>query len=359
LRDRALVLYTSAVMAILVGSPAHSEEGFFKPEGIVLPPAVEQSIPAVVRVYSRLFFDVRVFPDQGALQKYEAAHPQARQKQFENDGTLWPIDTTFDSLTKTCASGTKNQPGNAELCAAFKASKCSSHACAFRTDPLAGSATGFVVGRTTSGDLVVMTAYHVAREGIERCKRTGGVYTARPEAIPDLTVQFNGQSMKRNALLLANASAEDWRNGRDWALLQIPGTAGMSPHVLPMASARPERGERVWVVGYPTRTDRALTAAAKYRNAADELRISTGVVVGQPPGTEPRDRDDTYTDADGVAGNSGSPAIDATGHVVGLFRAHTFYKGGEDLRIVQFGGDAELTPAPILAQALESITRSK
>ncbi|HEY6621828.1 MAG TPA: trypsin-like peptidase domain-containing protein [Steroidobacteraceae bacterium] len=256
MRDLALVLYTSAVMAILVASHAYSEEGLFKPEGIVMPRAVEQSISAVVRVYSRLFFNVRVFPDRGALQKYEAAHPQARQKQFENDGTLWPVDTTFDSLTKTCASGTKNQPGNAELCAAFKASKCSSHACAFRTDPLAGSATGFVVGRATSGDLVVMTAYHVARGGIERCKRTGGVYIARPEAIPDLTVQFNGQSMKRDVMLLANASAKDWNNGRDWALLQVSGTAGMPTHALPIASGRPEKGQRVWVVGFPTRTDR-------------------------------------------------------------------------------------------------------
>jgi hypothetical protein len=102
-----------------------------------------------------------------------------------------------------------------------------------------------------------------------------------------------------------------------------------------------------------------LTVAAKYQNAADELRISKGLVVDQPLGTEPRDRDDTFVDADGVAGNSGSPAIDASGHVVGLFRAHTFHKNGDDLRIIGFGGDAELTPEPILAQAVESMTRSK
>ena len=355
----AMARYIYALTAVLLASYADAEEGLFKPAEITLPPAVEQSIPSVVRVYSNLFFDVRVFADQAVLQNYEAAHPEARQKQFEKDGTLWPVDTTFDSLTKTCAGGTKNQPGNAELCVAFKKSNCASHACAFRTDALAGSATGFVVGRAMSGDLVVMTAYHVAREGIERCKRTGGVYTAHPEAIPDITVQFNGESMKRNVLLLANASAEDWRNGRDWALLQVLGTAGISTRALTIASARPEKGDRVWVVGFPTRTDRALTVEAKYQNAADELRISTGLVVGQPPDTEPRDRDDTFADADGVAGISGSPAIDASGRVVGLFRAHTFYKNGEDLRIVRFGGDAELTPEPILAQALESITRSK
>jgi S1-C subfamily serine protease len=357
--NHAIVRHTCAVVVTLLALHAYAEEGLFKREEIVMPPAVERSISAVVRVYSNLFFNVRVFADRQALDNYEAAHPQARQKQFENEGTLWPVDTTFDSLTKTCAGGTRNQPGNAELCGAFRTANCASHGCAFRTEPLAGSATGFVVGRTTSGDLVVMTAYHVAREGIERCKRTGGVYVARPEAIPDLAVQFNGQSMKRQVILLANASAEDWHNGRDWALLQIQGTAGMATDPLPIAAARPEKGERIWVIGYPTRTDRALPAHAKYLNAAAESRISTGLVVAQPPGTEPRDRDDTFADADGVAGNSGSPAVDASGRVVGLFRAHTFYKDGEDLRIVRFGGDAELTPTPILAQALESITRTK
>jgi len=357
--EHPIARHTCAVVATLVALHAHAAEGLFKREEIVMPPAVEHSISAVVRVYSNLFFDVHIFPDQAALQKYEAANPQARQKQFEDEGTLWPVHTTFDSLTTTCAGGTRNQPGNAELCGAFRTANCASHACAFRTEPLAGSATGFVVGRTLSGDLVVMTAYHVAREGIERYKRTGGVYVACPEAIPDLAVQFNGQSTKRHVILLANASAEDWRNGRDWALLQIQGTADMTTDPLPIASARPKTRERIWVIGYPTHTDRALAAHAKYLNAADELRISTGLVVAQPPGTEPRDRDDTFADADGVAGNSGSPAVDASGHVVGLFRAHTFYKDGDDLRIVRFGGDAELTPAPILTQALESITRTK
>ena len=355
----ALPIYIGVVVQILFASHAYAEEGLFKPKEIVLPAPVEQSIPAVVRVYSNLFFDVRVFPDQAVLQNYEIAHAKRVKKTFRSDGTLWPVDTTFDSLTKTCAGGTKNQPGNAEVCAAFKTWSCIRHACAFRTDPLAGSATGFVVGRAMSGDLLVMTAYHVAREGIERCKRTGGVYIARPEAIPDLTVQFNGQPIKHKVILLANASAEDWHNGRDWALLQVPGTAEMPTHALPIASARPEKGERVWVVGFPTRTNRVLPANAKYQNAADELRISTGLVVSQPPDTEPRDRDDTFADADGVAGNSGSPAIDASGYVVGLFRAHTFYKDGDDLRVVRFGGEAELTPEPVLAQAVESITRSK
>src|ERR1700722_10895112 len=359
MRGSVLVRLMGAWAAILLASHAYAEEGLFNREQIVLPLAVEESIPAIVRVYSNLFFDVRVFPDQTALQNYETAHAERVKKTFESDGTLWPVDTTFASLTKTCAGGAKNQPGNAELCAAFKTSKCASHACAFRTNPLAGSATGFVVGRTAAGDLVVMTAYHVAREGIERCGRTGGVYIAHPEAIPDLTVQFSGQSVRRNVMLLANASAEDWHNGRDWALLQVPGTAETPTRVLPIASARPEKGDRVWVIGFPTRTDRALTVEAKYQNAAGELRISRGLVVEQPLGTEPRDRDDTFVDADGVAGNSGSPAIDAAGYVVGLFRAHTFYKNGDDLRIIRFGGDAELTPEPILAQAVESMTRSK
>jgi hypothetical protein len=111
----------------------------------------------------------------------------------------------------------------------------------------------------------------------------------------------------------------------------------MATDPLPIEAARPEKGTRIWVIGYPTRTDRTLTAHAKYLNAADELRISTALVVAQPLDTEPRDQDDTFADADGVAGNSGLPAVDASGHVVGLFRTHTFYKDGDDLRIARFG----------------------
>jgi hypothetical protein len=79
-RGNALVRFMAPWVAILLASHAYAEEGLFKREQIVLPPAVEQSIPAVVRVYSNLFFDVRVFADETALQDFAAAHPERAAK---------------------------------------------------------------------------------------------------------------------------------------------------------------------------------------------------------------------------------------------------------------------------------------
>jgi S1-C subfamily serine protease len=354
---RNVLLASFATLFVSIGSSVNAEEGLFRRGEIPLPAPIRDAIPSVVRVVTKIAFDVQIFADQAALKANTALHPEREKKIFLKDGVSWPVDMTFEDTASLCAGPTRDQPGNAEICAGFKRNSCVSRSCRFVTDRLAGSASGFVVGRTSEGDLLVMTAYHVAREGIERLGRTGGVYAAHPCPVPDMEVQLSDKGQRHPVSIIANASAEDWRNGRDWALLEVLESRDTVLPALPLAAARATAAERVWVVGFPTRTDRQLTLSSTYRNASDELRISVGNIVAQPAEIAAADRDDTFADADGVAGNSGSPALNAKGEVVGLFRAHTFYQAGEDLRLTQFGGLAQLTPASILAQGFGAIAR--
>jgi S1-C subfamily serine protease len=355
---RSAGILLAACIALAIPLQVSAEEGLYRVQEIELPAAVRAAIPSVVRVFENIAFDVQVFADADALKANASVHPERDNNVFKTGGgVLWPVDITFADLSDVCSGPTRKQPGNSDLCTAFARTPCASHACRFGTDRLGGSATGFVVGRADDGDLLIMTAYHVAREGIERLGRTSGVYAAAPAPAPDLEVQLSTDARRRSVQLIANASAEDWRNGRDWALLKVLGTSTLTLQSLPIAASRAKEGDELWVIGFPTRTERRLAADAGYPNASDELRVSVGRVRPSPDGTVPRDRDDTFADADGVAGNSGSPALNSKGEVTGLFRAHTYYRAGEDLRIANFGGLAELTPASILAQGLESLRR--
>jgi len=74
-------------------------------------------------------------------------------------------------------------------------------------------------------------------------------------------------------------------------------------------------GDRIWMAGFPLRTARPPTARARigYGDADGTLRISTGEV------TQAECTDYFTSDIDGSMGNSGSPAIDEAGTVVGMF----------------------------------------
>jgi hypothetical protein len=343
------LLLVAAAMPI---PPAFAVEGLFRPDQVAVPEPVSGGLDSVVRVVNQIAFDTNVFPDTASRDEFRRRHPARNEKIFNQEGALWPVDVTFEALTELCGGPVREQPANAELCAAFARTPCPSHECSFVTDRLKGSATGFVVGRAATGNLLVMTAYHVAREGIERLRRTGGVCSARAQAIPDLLVVLRDAPDQSHAVsLVANASAKDWHEGRDWALLEVHGTSA-NPHKALAISRRPvQLGEQVWVAGFPTRTSRKLSASSPYQNAADELRISLGEVMATPS-DESGSASDVLADADGVAGNSGSPAFDVRGMVVGLFRAHTLYRNGNDERMDHFGGLAQLVPASVLAEGL-------
>ena len=84
---------------------------------------------------------------------------------------------------------------------------------------------------------------------------------------------------------------------------------------LPISTRQVRVGERIWMAGFPLRTARPTSCQARigYSDADGTLRVSTGEV------THLEAADYFAADVDGSMGNSGSPAIDEAGAVVGMF----------------------------------------
>jgi S1-C subfamily serine protease len=78
-------------------------------------------------------------------------------------------------------------------------------------------------------------------------------------------------------------------------------------------------GERVWMAGFPLRSARSADSLRKhgYADADGSLRVSRGTV------TVADDASYFEADLDGSMGNSGSPVLDASGGVVGMFSRAT------------------------------------
>jgi S1-C subfamily serine protease len=359
-KTKKMLLLTSVLVAQLAfGQMANSEhqkipggEGLFRPSESAAPLPVMEALSGVVRVASRIQFRLTVFAtsEQAAAAR---SKPGARDKEYmASGGVIWPVMTDRPGLDGLCTDPAQAaQPGFFELCKA----NSSIHGTlpqTILTDVVHGSASGFVVGRLHNGDYIVATAYHVAREAIERAHRTAGVEVFRGEAAPDLVVGVSkdGQHRTNDYLsvqrveLLANASEEEWKHGEDWALLAIPSKGISQLRVLPIADLVPLAGTRVWVLGFPTRTRRELSSKPVYENANDDLRISSGTIVGDAEARKVSAASDLLSTADGVAGNSGSAVLNDEGEVVGLFRDHTAKEDEIDLRIARYQGLAQIVP---------------
>lgn len=333
---------------------AHADEGLYKPGHIPLPRPVRSAAESVVPIQDKIRFDVAVLPSKQDVKSYRKNHP-FKKTFLPEGGTIWPVAIDTASLVQICSGAEAYQPGTGAIC---RSAKCSPAPCHYQTDWTSADATGFAVGRTPSGDLIVATVYHVARESIERDKRTGGVHDFHLAPAPDLTARLltkgGNYGSPRSVELLANASSADWGKGDDWALLVVPGTAKSPIQPLPLAKVRPNTGDKIWVIGFPYRTRRQLRHSASYDNADGSLRISVGSVVPRPRNDQDKSPSDIFTTNDGVAGNSGSPAVNAQGEVIGIFRAHTFYENGVDKRISKFGGLAQIVDAAMFSNVLKS-----
>jgi S1-C subfamily serine protease len=82
---------------------------------------------------------------------------------------------------------------------------------------------------------------------------------------------------------------------------------------------RVQLGDRVWMVGFPLRTARSAAALIHlgYSDADGSLRVSSGEVTAV-------DNDEYFsTNCDGSMGNSGSPVLNESGQVVGIFSRGT------------------------------------
>lgn len=330
-------------------------EGFYLPEHIALPSGVEEGLRAVVRVEPGIRFRVMLYASAEEARTYR--NEMTTRKEFLPDGgVIWntPIDTATLGIIADNPIA-QVQPGLAEISRLDWRDSCSSFPCTLLTAPLSGTGTGVAVGRHTSFGVLIATPYHVARESIERHRRTDGVYELQPVNAPDVRIGIDTNGYQRpggyiyseEVTLLANASEKDWQQGQDWALLAIPEAYGryLDP-VFPSAGGSLP-GDTLWAAGFPYRSIREGAAIKDYTNAEDELRISVGRTVPSDSlsgkAVAPTDIVNTM---DAVNGNSGSPVFDSQGRLLGMIRdGYCPDSGGElNLRIAQYCGVTLIVP---------------
>ena len=289
-------------------------EGLFRLGDIQTPFDPFSVASGVTRVETPVYFVTTVFPDHSSLATFvppPADRPTASGcKVFLEEGVvLWyvnltrlQLETIDDRLSPAWFEIARGFEGVAEFPAQ-------------RILRMEGGAAAFCVA--PNGTL--LTNYHVAREEIEGQYRTEGAHTPVPCC-------YLRAAAGPGLMLCVNPSRDDWKAGRDWTILRLPGDRLPA---LPLAQRLPRVGEPVWSFGFPMRTKRASSA---YADADGGLRIASGRV------TELRGTHLFATDLDGFSGNSGGPVVDAGGAVLGIVhnvdpaseqsRRGTVYRGG-------------------------------
>lgn len=196
------------------------------------------------------------------------------------------------------------------------------------TVPLEGPGSGFAV--SPSG--LVLTNYHLVTSEIANHGRQGGVIgaearcrTLRAQVAHQVSSDEWTWEDASAVWLVSNPPEEsairDHGDGtgslvEDVALLRV---APAPTSFLSLNARAVSPGARVWMAGFPLRTARSASTLAQlgYANADGSLRVSTGQVTAV-------DNDGYFsTDCDGSMGNSGSPVLDESGKVIGLFSRAT------------------------------------
>jgi hypothetical protein len=332
-------------------STSHPGEGLFRASEAHAPKAVLDARKSVVRVSTKVRFRLTVF-ETGEEAAAARKRPRAREKEFMPEGgVIWPVLLDRLTVREICTSKQSLKPGYLELCEVAPAPG-TPLSTTMLTSFIHASASGFIVGRLPNRDYIVATAYHVAREAIERTHRTEGVHKFSPQPTDDLIVSVSKDTWHESreyvnasgVRLLANASKPEWQNGEDWALLAISSHDLPELPALSVANEVPLAEDLVWAIGFPSRTARDLSPNAGYVNASDDLRISAGKIVGDAAARKLSKPSDLISTVDGVAGSSGSVIVNSRGEAVGLFRDHTGDQNEADLRIERYQGFAQIVP---------------
>lgn len=218
--------------------------------------------------------------------------------------------------------------------------------------PLRETGTGWFIapsGWLITNGHVVSAAHHppdrLARELTQKaiaqaCANAAGTGRARLE--PSISVLLpNGMRMRATVVKYGPPVTGEPMSGQDLALLKID--AADMPALTLGDSARARIGDRLHVIGFP---GVVLSHELLNATATMEASVTSGAISGfkQDRASQPV----IQTDAPAAWGNSGGPAVNDAGEVVGVL---TFVTLASDADIVQ--GFNFVIPAATVAKFLE------
>ena len=288
-------------------------EGFFAPDRLAIPglPAAAL-VAAMVRILPRTLLRLDIADDA------ESAARLARNDDLPEGGEVW--HRFFTEADKARA----NDPEFANAMVRHEFSAQVRAGATFPvTVPLQGGGSGFAIdarGHVLSNyHLVIAEVGHYQREDGARdaevlCRSVGAQIAERDgrggwrwrdaDAVWLVSNPPAARALEADATGLLHPR-------EDTALLRVePAPASF----LRLSTRDVATGDAVWMAGFPLRSARSAEARRTlgYADADGSLRVTHGRVTGG---------DARYfeADLDGSAGNSGSPIMDDTGRVVGMF----------------------------------------
>jgi hypothetical protein len=293
-------------------------EGFFTPQQMPVPGVrTDDLIASLVRVLPKtiLCLDIAATAD--------AARARARNEAGNDGSELWHRYFTSDDMARCSDPEFAMGMVRHEFCELVKAG-----ASFPQSVPLQGGGTGFAI--SPAGH--VLTNYHLVTSEVGNHRREQGMVNrealCRSLRVQVARRQVDGSWRWQDAAavwLVSNppASRALWTDEaglahprEDTALLRVdPPPSGF----LAMSTRAVSPRAQVWMAGFPLRSARGAASRREhgYDDADGSLRVSRGRVTATP--------DDGYfeSDLDGSMGNSGSPVLDESGKVVGMFSRAT------------------------------------
>ena len=288
-------------------------EGLFPPDRLPIPglPAAEL-VAAMVRILPRTLLRLDIADDA------ESAAKLARNEDLPEGGEVWHRFFTEADKARVDDPEFANAMVRHEFSAAVRAG-----ASFPVTVPLQGGGSGFAIDARGH----VLSNYHLVTAEVAHYGREAGVLDAEVRcrsvsaqlAEPDGAGGFRWRDAGALFLVANPPAARALEPDATGLFHPREDTALLRVEPVPTAFLRLSRrdaavGDAVWMAGFPLRTARreAARRALGYDDADGSLRVTHGRVTGS---------DERYfeADLDGSAGNSGSPILDATGRVVGMF----------------------------------------